>query len=165
MRTFTEISGIPILKYSKISKNIALGMQPKTFGYFLLKYNKYEYILNLRSEFNNSSFLGQFKFLNIPVREYDRPSINQLNKGADFINKVVKKNKKIYIHCREGISRAPTFLVAYFIKYENCDLKKALKKIFSKRKFVNILDTQIFILESFEKKVRKKRKIIYCKIF
>ena len=35
-----------------------------------------------------------FKLLNIPVREYDKPSINQLNKGADFINKVVKKIKK-----------------------------------------------------------------------
>ena len=151
IRTFSEITGIPILKYSRISKNIALGMQPKFLGYYFLKYKKYEFILNLQSEFNNTNFKDSFNLLNIPVREYDKPSISQLNKGADFINSVVIKNKKIYIHCREGISRAPTFLVAYYIKYERCDFNTALKKVFSKRKFVNILDNQLYILKNFEK--------------
>ena len=99
-------------------------MQPKLFGYYFLKYNKYEFILNLRSEYNNSSVKDNFKLLNIPVREYDKPTLSQLNKGADFIHNVVSKNKKIYIHCREGISRAPTFLIAYYIKYEKIDVKK-----------------------------------------
>ena len=155
VRTFTEITGIPLLKYSKISKNIALGMQPKLFGYYFLKYNKYEFILNLRSEYNNSSIKDNFKLLNIPVREYDKPTLSQLNKGADFIHNVVSKNKKIYIHCREGISRAPTFLIAYYIKYEKIDVKEAIKKIFSKRKFINILESQLSILRIFEKKNNK----------
>ena len=38
VRTFTELSGIPILKYSLIDKNIAIGMQPSSWGiYFLIK--------------------------------------------------------------------------------------------------------------------------------
>jgi len=155
VRTFSELTGIPILKYSRISRNIALGMQPKLFGYYFLKYNKYEYILNLRSEFNNSSLKDYFKLLNIPVKEYDKPTISQLNKGADFIHNAVSKNKKIYIHCREGISRAPTFLVAYYIKYEKNNVKKAIKKILLKRKFINVLDSQLSVLEIFEKKNKK----------
>ena len=31
IRTLTEISGIPLLRYSRVTNNIALGMQPKLF--------------------------------------------------------------------------------------------------------------------------------------
>ena len=150
IRSFTEISGIPLLKYSQVTNQIALGMQPKYFGYFYLKYSGFNYILNLRKYTKENNKNKSFKILNLAVEEYKIPTIKQLNKGADFINNVVINNNKIYIHCREGISRAPLFLIAYFIKYKSYSLNKSLKKISNKRKFINILPNQIKILENFE---------------
>ena len=158
VRSFTEITGIPILRFSIIYNNIALGMQPKYFGYIFLKKNKYKYILNLRYQHNYLRGKGFFIVLNIPVREKNIPTIKQLNLGADYINKVVRKDCKIYIHCREGVSRGPLFVVAYFIKYEGYSLKKALIKISSKRNFINVLPNQILILKKFEKIQKTSKK-------
>ena len=150
IRTFTELSGIPLLKYSRINNQIALGMQPKYLGYYYLKKNKYKYILNLRNIKDNNHKNKYFIFKNIRIKEYKVPTKKQLNDGADYINNVIKSNKKIFIHCREGVSRAPLFLAAYFIKYKNMNIREALDVIRAKRSFINILPNQIKILKKFE---------------
>jgi len=151
IRLFTEITGIPILKFSMFSNRIAIGMQPKYLGYYYLKKNKFDTILNLRKKINKHNFLKNFQIKNIPIEEYSAPSIDDLNKGADYINKVIMKNRKIYIHCREGISRAPVFLAAYLIKYKEMELDQAIKKIKSRRNFIQILPNQKKSLANFLK--------------
>ena len=74
--------------------------------------------------------------------EFTSPTFDQLEEGANFINCAIIKNKKIYIHCREGISRAPCFLIAYFIRYHNLNFNDALNLILKKRYFINILPNQ-----------------------
>ena len=108
----------------------------------------------MRQISSNYDLNKSFEILKIPVKEYGVPTISQLNKGADYINKVINNNKKIYIHCREGISRAPTFLVAYFIKYRKYDIKNSIEIIISKRNFINILDNQLLVLKKFEKSIK-----------
>ena len=150
------MTGIPILKYSKVTNKIAFGMQPKFLGYILLKTRNYKYILNLRTKKNPATLNKFFNIKNISVEEYTAPSIKQLNNGADFIKKVLNEKGKIYIHCREGISRAPTFLAAYFIKYEKYTLEEAIKKLLSTRDFINILPSQLKKIKAFEKSYQFK---------
>ena len=80
--------------------------------------------------------------------------MGQLAEGAKFIHEAVRNNKKIYIHCKEGISRAPCFLVAYLIKYESMNIRDAIQLIRRKRYFINILPEQIDRINEFEKIMR-----------
>ena len=96
--------------------------------------------------------------LNTPVKEFKSPTIKQLEEGAKFIYQITNNknnNNKVYIHCREGVSRAPCFLIAYYIKFHKLTFEKALFKIKRKRQFVNILPEQkkrLLLYEKFNKK-------------
>ena len=156
IRTFTEVSGIPIKNYSFINKNIAIGMQPSKLGLIILHTKGFRYILNLRSEYSyKKNFNKKFNILQIPVKEYHDPTIKQLEKGADYINKVLSTNSKIYIHCREGISRAPCFAIAYFIKYEGLKYNESYQIVLKVRYFSNLLPSQIDALLKFESYIKE----------
>ena len=157
IKSFSEYTGIPILKYSIISKNIAIGSAPSKIGLYLLKKNGFKYILNLRFEKQNiKSKYKSFEVLSIPVKEFNAPSIDQLEEGAEFINQITFNNYKIYIHCREGVSRAPSFLIAYYIKFHKLTFEKALSKIKKKRLFVNILPEQKKSLLLYEEFIKSR---------
>ena len=160
IRTFTELSGIPILKYSLIDNNIAIGMQPSSWGISLLHKKGFSYLLNLRSgNFYGNINLMNFELLEIPVKEFTKPTLKQLDKGSEFINKALLMNSKIYIHCREGVSRAPCFASAYLIRFKNLSAHQAIKDIMNVRTFVNILPNQRKSLMDYEAYILKKPKI------
>lgn len=151
VKTFTEISGLPIPQYCFIDKEISVGMQPSLIGKMILKITNHKTILNLRSEFDyDNSIFNPELYKNIKLIEFHPPTLKQLDKGADFINKSLLKGKgKIYIHCREGISRAPLIACAYLIKYKKFSVEEAIKHISKKRKYINILPNQLEKLKLF----------------
>ena len=154
IRTFTEKLGLPILKFSLVDCHLAIGPQPSKLGLNYLSKNGFSYILNVRSEFNYKNLIAKnFHLKHIPVDEYANPSLNNLNDGADYINNVITKNAKIYIHCREGISRAACFVVAYLIKYRGFCYQKAINEVKKNRYFINILKNQIVAIKDFEKEI------------
>ncbi len=159
IRTFTELTGIPINYYSYLNKSIAIGMQPSKIGLLTLHKNGFRYILNLRSEYSyKESLHKKFNILQIAVKEHHAPTIKQLEKGADYINKVLSINSRIYIHCREGISRAPCFAIAYFIKYEGLKYNESLQRVLKVRYFLNLLPSQIKVLLEFESLIKERHK-------
>ena len=146
IRTFSETTGISIAKYSRINNNISIGVAPSKLGLLFLKKRNFKYILDLRKKPLKINLSSSFKILNIPVEEYTAPNISQLKVGTKFINEAIKNDQKIYIHCREGISRAPCFLIAYFIEYHQKSLQSSLDIILKDRSFINILPSQQEIL-------------------
>ena len=58
---------------------------------------------------------------------------NTLNECADFINTQLLNNKKTIVHCAAGMSRSPTMILAYLIKYKSMKLNKAIKLMDNKR--------------------------------
>ena len=118
-------------------------MQPSSWCIYFLKQKGFAYLLNLRSgSFYEKINLQNFELMEIPVREFTKPTLKQLDKGSEFINKALLMNSKVYIHCREGVSRAPCFAAAYLIKFKKPSAQDAIKKILKVRSFVNILPSQ-----------------------
>lgn len=57
-----------------------------------------------------------------------------ITEAVYMINYHVNRKERILVHCGSGISRAPTFVLAYFIdKYKLTSLKKALADLSSRR--------------------------------
>jgi protein tyrosine phosphatase len=91
----------------------------------------------------------------IPVVDGHAPNQVQLNIGTSIINEAVSKNKKIYVHCKNGHGRSPTMVAAYLIRFKNYDVDQAVNFISKKRSEVHIEDTQRKALRKYKSRWSK----------
>eukprot|EP01064_Diplonema_japonicum_P018397 TRINITY_DN27082_c0_g1_i1.p1 TRINITY_DN27082_c0_g1~~TRINITY_DN27082_c0_g1_i1.p1 ORF type:complete len:162 (+),score=25.91 TRINITY_DN27082_c0_g1_i1:50-487(+) len=56
-----------------------------------------------------------------------------LPSAVSFIHTSMCKNQKTLVHCRGGISRSPTVVIAYLMKHHNMSLQEAFDLTKSKR--------------------------------
>lgn len=87
----------------------------------------------------------------LPVKDHNTPTQEQLDTGIAVIDSLVKNNKKVYIHCKNGHGRAPTLLAAYFIS-QGMEVDEAINKIRLKRPEIHIREIQMEALNKFRQR-------------
>jgi len=103
----------------------------------ILKKIDVEYILNLCATKMNEPFLENCKVLHLQMSDDGLDSLNQIfDKVLPFIEQAKANNKKILIHCRLGVNRSPTIVIAYLMKTRNCTLKEAFNVVKEKREVI-----------------------------
>jgi len=55
----------------------------------------------------------------------------------NFIEEGRAKNCKVLVHCEGGISRSPTIVIAYLMRYNGMTLKDALEHVSQKRPIIS----------------------------
>jgi protein-tyrosine phosphatase len=142
---------IKILEYNYISDGIYIGTNKcckEHFAALLLSQN-IEVDISVEGESVDEPFGVNF-YVWLPVKNDLAPTQEQLNFGVASLEKFVKMKKKIYVHCQNGHSRAPTLVAAYFIK-QGKSVEEALEFIKLKRPSVHMRDVQKLALENFQK--------------
>jgi protein-tyrosine phosphatase len=81
-------------------------------------------------------------YCHLPTREFNAISDSNYQLGIKFIKTQIELNNIVYIHCAEGVSRAPSMALAFFIS-EGKTLDDGFKMILEKRPFISILDNQM----------------------
>ncbi len=109
---------------------------------FLIK-NKFTHIVNCAKSSKNftAKNFDNFQYLNFTIEDDPGFSITESIKiFIDFIEKLnnTNPNRKILVHCFEGISRAPSLLAAYLIWKLKISKESALKIIRDKRPCIEI---------------------------
>ncbi|NGX40873.1 MAG: hypothetical protein KR126chlam4_00704 [Candidatus Anoxychlamydiales bacterium] len=92
---------------------------------------------------------NNFSHLHISIKDRYPISKDKLQKAADFIQREVLNNKKIYVHCTAGRSRSAMAIIAYLLKYKKMDLKEAFRFMKSKRRVLFINYSQRIALKVF----------------
>lgn len=112
-----HVYGIPIIKRSQITANLFLGSQYNLIGLKKLKAMGITAIVNMRmhSVYSKSVFEG-IKYLHLPTIDNTPPTLEDLEKGATFMDDEIKKGGVVYVHCRQGLGRGPTMAMAYLLK-------------------------------------------------
>lgn len=87
-------------------------------------------------------------YLWLPVHDGQAPSFEQITAAVAVIDAMVKKQKRVYIHCKYGHGRSPTLLAAYFI-HKGYRLTDAIQKIKKARPEIHINKTQMKALEQY----------------
>jgi protein-tyrosine phosphatase len=151
--------GTPRLKRSQISANLFLGGQYSLRGLKKLKEMKITAIVNMRetSIYHTAQYEG-FRYLHLPTIDNTPPTLDDLIKGAEFIDEEIKNKGKVYIHCRQGLGRGPSMAIAYLIKL-GTTFEDAFALIKSVRTFINPRPEQITRLKELEAYYKKKARI------
>jgi protein-tyrosine phosphatase len=135
-------------------------------GTFTNACDKYElrrigikYILNCAAECNNKNLPKDIKELHLNIRDekwFDL--IDFFEEANTFMNKVKMNGGIILVHCKFGISRSATFIIAYLIKYYGFSVKSALQFIKAIRNQINPNEGFIDQLMKYERLIKSQEK-------
>lgn len=153
-----KVSGTPVWKYSRITPNLYVGGQHVNNEGMDLE--GITAIVNMREDYysDEKRGIGGKRHLHLATRDNTPPSLEALDKGADFIHQEINTGGKVYIHCGVGIGRAPSMAAAYLIKYENMTTASAMALITKTRPFIHLTRKQYQQLEAFDEATRKAKK-------
>ena len=142
---------------TQIFKYLYLGNFNQACNIQELKKLKINYILNCASDCYNYNLPKSVKELHLLVKDLeDFDIIKFFEKGNEFINKCKLMGGTCLVHCKLGISRSATFVIAYLIKHEKLTADEAFD--FVKKKRISIRPNNGFMkqLHIYEKIVREK---------
>lgn len=152
-----RFTGLPTPKRSQITADLFLGGQYGLQALPLFKKLGVTGIVNMRSRsIYNVDETKDFHLLHLPTVDFHPPTLQQLEKGVEFINKEIENGGKVYIHCRLGEGRGATMTLAYLIS-TGLTLDDAFKLIKSIRIFIHPTTAQLDRLKEFEKKVQAQK--------
>lgn len=170
-------------KYLSTSIWVQNGMQVtwrscKKTGLWRLLHNKFieinlyvslhplsvRHILNVTREIDNF-FPGTFEYFN--VRVYDDEKTNLLKYWDDtfrYISRAKAEGSKVLVHCKMGVSRSASVVIAYAMKAYKWEFQRALQHVKERRScikpnknFLNQLETYSGMLDAMKNKEKLQR--------
>lgn len=150
VRGVAFIRGIPFQRYCRITPVVYVGPQYRKPGKRALERWGITGSVNMRTEHDDALHgLTLDQYCHLPTVDNQAPTLVQLERGVEFIQQVLSKGGKVYIHCAGGIGRAPTMAAAYFI-HQGIALEEAIALIKKTRPFIRIMPPQLEQLKRFE---------------
>jgi predicted protein tyrosine phosphatase len=149
-RGLSKLTGVPVLRHSRVTPQLYVGPQYNARGLALLQTHGITHGVNLRIEFDdeaNQLALPQYCYL--PTVDDDAPTLEHLQQGIDFIHQAINDGGKVYIHCAGGVGRAPTMAAAYLMS-TGLSLDESLEKIRQVRPYIYIMPVQMEQLRKLE---------------
>ncbi|XP_052757610.1 LOW QUALITY PROTEIN: protein phosphatase Slingshot [Galleria mellonella] len=149
---------------TEVFDHVYLGSEWNASNLEELQRNGVRHILNVTREIDNF-FPGMFDYLNIRVYDDDRTDLlKHWDNTYKYINKARNEGSKVLVHCKMGISRSASVVIAYAMKAFNWNFDKALKHVKAKRNcikpntnFLNQLETYQGILDAMKNKEKLQR--------
>eukprot|EP01080_Neovahlkampfia_damariscottae_P005359 gene5359-9167_t len=106
-------------------------------------------ILNCTTKLPNH-FSDDFSYLNLDLIDDDKQNIEST---FEISHKFIKENDTVLIHCQAGVSRSPTIVISYLMKYEGYNLRDAMNFVKKQREIVFPNVGFVFQLIEYEKKI------------
>jgi Fe-S-cluster containining protein len=138
---------------SWLTENLGLGHAPMSHGEMeSVREQGIHAIVNLCGEFCNLHEIQEeydFEVYYLPTCDEEVPSMDELEKALDWLDEAIYLGKKVLVHCRFGIGRTATFVMAYLLR-KGYGLKVARKKV-EKTRAVSSSFSQWRLLKKYHK--------------
>jgi len=148
-----------IADYNRITDRIFLGnWAGANNDVFLNEYN-IGYILNLSNQWYPKK--KGITYIDIPIEDTPSADIKYYFKETnDFFNKALQTEKNVYIHCRAGISRSTSALLA-FLMSKGLNMRQAVNYVYAKRSIIQPNRGFWIQLMEYEKELYGKNSVEY----
>ncbi|BBO75576.1 hypothetical protein DSCW_29930 [Desulfosarcina widdelii] len=102
-----------------VTKQVAVGYAPHSLADIeAIKSSGIEAVLNLCAECYDLHEIENAHGLDVhwlPITDEDAPQLEDAQKAIDWLNSKIGANKKVLIHCRFGIGRTGTVVMAWLL--------------------------------------------------
>ncbi|MEO8608705.1 MAG: dual specificity protein phosphatase [Chloroflexota bacterium] len=143
------ITGAPTRRFSQISPNLHVGGQHTRRGLLLLTNRGITAVVSMRREMDDrEQGIAPPHYLYLPTVDNHAPTLEHLNEGVKFISTELQNGGSVYVHCWEGVGRAPTMVAAYLIS-TGLSPDQAWERIRNVRPFIRPVESQINQIERF----------------
>uniref|UniRef100_A0A671NXL9 Protein phosphatase Slingshot homolog 1 n=2 Tax=Sinocyclocheilus anshuiensis TaxID=1608454 RepID=A0A671NXL9_9TELE len=123
-------------KPSRILDYLYLGSEWNAANFEELQKNNVGYILNVTMEIDNF-FPESFTYMNIRVYDVEATDLlSHWNNTYMFISEARKSGQAILVHCKMGVSRSASTVIAYLMKQQGWTLDQALNHMRERRPIV-----------------------------
>ncbi|XP_030371608.1 protein phosphatase Slingshot isoform X2 [Scaptodrosophila lebanonensis] len=149
---------------TEIFDHVYLGSEWNASNLEELQKNGVSHILNVTREIDNF-FPGTFTYFN--VRVYDDEKTNLLKYWDDtyrYISRARAEGSKVLVHCKMGVSRSASVVIAYAMKAYKWEFHRALQHVKDRRScikpnknFLNQLETYSGMLDAMKNKEKLQR--------
>ncbi|MBE2267156.1 MAG: dual specificity protein phosphatase family protein [Anaerolinea sp.] len=111
-----RVTGAPTERFSRVTDQIHVGGQFTEAGWRTLSQRGVTAGVSMRGEFDTrEAGFAPPKYLYLPTVDNHAPTLEALQQGVEFITAEVERGGQVYIHCWEGVGRAPTMTAAYLV--------------------------------------------------
>jgi len=140
----------PIFEYSEITSQIYIGANAccKVHLKDELFHKGIDAEINLE-EAETETPIGIEAYLWLPTKDDFAPNFAQMEIGARALEGMIRHNKKVLVHCKNGHGRSPTLVIAYFLA-QGWTMEDALKLIKEKRPEIHLTEYQLRALEEWK---------------
>lgn len=149
---------------TEIFEHVYLGSEWNASNLEELQRNGVRHILNVTREIDNF-FPGMFDYFN--VRVYDDEKTNLLKHWDNtfkYITRAKAEGSKVLVHCKMGVSRSASVVIAYAMKAYNWEFSHALQHVKERRScikpnknFLSQLETYRGMLDAMKNKEKLQR--------
>lgn len=143
------VSGAPAPRFSQITPNMHVGGQHNARGLARLRERGVSAVISLRGELDDRERgVAPARYLYLPTVDNHAPTLEQLKTGVAFIQQEIEQGGSVYIHCWEGVGRAPTMAAAYLVS-TGLSPDEAWEQICRVRPFIRPVVSQVDQIERF----------------
>jgi len=159
LRFFNQYLGVPTRSSSEVDKRLWIGAEPSRIGRWWItnvkKFHVYSLTTSHSDEKPNSSKKLEFSS-GFHIPEYVQISKEDLYRAVSEIGSVRSSGGKVYLHCREGVGRAPTVGAAVLVS-EGYPLESALSRVLMGRKVASLSQEQYSSLVDFYRGYKSRK--------
>jgi protein phosphatase slingshot len=145
---------------TRILDHLFLGTEWNASNYDALSNDRITHILNVSSEVDNF-FLDTFKYLNIRVLDVEETDLmKEFDRANKFIQEAKEQGSCCLVHCKMGVSRSASIVLAYLMKENNWTFEQAYQFAKQRRACINPNDGFRQQLKTYESILQTKNKAI-----
>jgi protein-tyrosine phosphatase len=115
-----------------ITQDLAVGYSPKSYEDLdFIREQGVGAIVNLCAEcydLNEIEKDAGFEVYYLPISDESAPDVEDMQKALLWLDDAINQGQKVLVHCRFGIGRTGTFVIAYLLK-NGFSLDDALEKV------------------------------------
>jgi protein-tyrosine phosphatase len=137
---------------SQIFENLWITPADVARDYDFLKENEITHILNCAEEETKGYPIKSLTVIHIPLTDdEDVQALDQIVQGAQILAVWMNTGANAIVHCKAGISRSVTVVLAYLIIYKNYTYNEAYLFVQRKRNIIYPNDFYRQLLKDLEK--------------